>query len=252
MSDRNVKLSKFFLGLKHHLHPEQNAEEEELPQIKRKALGLADMKPRPLESSAPVKINWAAPAKILKPEHRDQKPVIKDGLQFRNDVEHESYLNALFEKHGMFKELYEQYKVIYSSSANISGLERIWKHLESMGFSEQDAWLERADVYRRIGSMDLALPWLERNVHHYPKDPHANQVLALYYKHTHEYDLALVWMKKWERLSPNDPEVYYHIASIYHRMSSFDMARTRLLECLRIRPNHTLAKSLKEKIDSLM
>lgn len=177
------------------------------------------------------------------------KPPLRDSIQFKTSRQHEEYLNAYLEEHGLTWELYDQYKVLYSSARELGELHRVWRHLGDLGFQESQILLEKAEVLRQMGEMDKAQVFLDENVRKYPGDPHANYALAMFYKLTRDYELAIHWLKKWQKLEGMSAEPYYHLGAIYRRTGSLDMARTSLLECLRLKPNHPLGKSLLQKLD---
>lgn len=215
-----------------------------------KKLSLADMKPASLQRNRPP-----SPGERLSelrnrkmPAEAAEAPPLKDSILFRRSRDYEDYLNDYLEKYGLSAELYEQMRIFYASAGDVAALERVWKRLPELGMSESDGWLERAEVLRQMGKMELALQYLEKNQRANTSDPHANYALGMFYKLERDYELAVHWLNKWQRLDPNNPEVYYHLGAIYRRIRSDELARRNLLECLRLFPRHMAAKALLDKL----
>ncbi|MBF0245042.1 MAG: hypothetical protein HQL31_07190 [Planctomycetes bacterium] len=173
---------------------------------------------------------------------------LKDSISFKRSTDYEQYLLACIDEQGLNFEIYDRIKVLYLSAKDVAGLQRVWKRLSELGMNESQIWLEKADCFRQLDRLDLAMEFLEKNVSAYPKDPHANYAMGMYYKLTRNYELALHWLKKWTLLDIANSEAHFQLGSVYRRVNSLDLAKKSLLECLRISPGHIMAKSLLEKI----
>ncbi len=225
----------------HAMKPAESAEGAEGRDEPARGISFSSLKPRGPDARS------ASPAKDRpKPAER---PPLKDAIQFRNSAEYEKYLLGILEKHGLDAPLYEQLRIFYASAGDVAALQRVWRHLPDLGFSDPEGWLERAEVLRQMDRMDLALEYIEKYQRARPDDPHATYAMAMYFKLQHDYEVAVHWLKKWQRLDPRNPEVYYHLGTIYRRIHSVDLARLNLMECLRLDGKYPLAQALLDKLN---
>lgn len=173
---------------------------------------------------------------------------LKDSIYFQTDEEYEEYLQETLKQEGLFKELYEQMKVLYVSRKNIPALMSIWEHLGEMGMSSYQACLEQAEVLIHMEEMQKAFVFLDRAVRMEPENLKGIRAIALYHKLNREYELAVHWLEKWKKLNMDDAEVYYHMGSVYRRTGMTEMALTELRRCIHLNSNYLMARSLLTKM----
>ena len=180
-------------------------------------------------------------------EQRTHQP-LKDSVYFLTDREYEMYLQDELQRQGLFRELFEQFKIFYISRQDIHALMGIFEHLKDMDLSPCQMELEKAEAFRTLGDWDKTFLYLDKAIRIEPTSTTAMRALAFYHKYREEYDLSMHWFDRWSKLEPELPEIEYQLGLLYYRVSNHDLARSHLNQCLSLDAGHLMARSLLGKL----
>lgn len=199
----------------------------------------------------------ASPSPSTPPPSRENNkkkdaPPLRDGIHFKNSSEYEDYLMEYLEEYGISEELYDRCRALFVSSSDLGKLHKLFARLGELGYTDSDIQLEKADIFRRMGRLDLAHEALETNLCRNPRDSRALCAMALFYKLQRQYEESVHYLKKWEQVDAFNPEVHYHLGSVFYRVHSTSLAEHHLRECLRLDSRHLRARSLLDKMSSTL
>jgi tetratricopeptide (TPR) repeat protein len=173
---------------------------------------------------------------------------LKDSIYFLTDREYETYLQDELDRQGLFRELFEQFKVLYISSQDIHALMGVFEHLGDLNLTPCQIELEKAETFRVLGDWDKAFLYLDKAIRIEPESIAAMRALAFYHKYKEEYDLSMLWFNRWAKLEPDLPDIDYQLGLLSYRVNQHDLARGHLNRCLTLDTGHLMARSLLGKL----
>jgi tetratricopeptide (TPR) repeat protein len=173
---------------------------------------------------------------------------LRDSIYFKSELEYETYLREELASHGLFRELFEQLKVLYVARRDLHALMGLFHHLPELELSECQINLEIAETFRLLDDMDKAYLYLDKAVRADPQSILAIRSLAFYHKLKEEYELSLHWFLELKKLCMQDAEVHYQLGIVYHRVGQDHLALVSVRKSLDLDTKHMLARSLMEKL----
>lgn len=218
------------------------AHKVELP-ARRPTVRSAAQRPAHRQGSTSTSLSTASSSSQNRGQKKKHAP-LKDSVYFFSDREYEAYLLEELERQGLFRELFEQLKILYISRKDIHALTGLFEHLPDLDLSDCELQLEKAEAFRALGDMDKAFLFLDKAVRLNPESVTALRSLSYFHKHREEYELSLHWLEKWGKLRPDEADVHYQKGVIYHRLKQDLLSRGCLLKCLEVDPKHLMAQSL--------
>jgi tetratricopeptide (TPR) repeat protein len=138
----------------------------------------------------------------------------------------------------------------YRQQKRLEDARQLLEHAVAVGPDDPEANYGLGMVYAQLDDTERAFDYLQRALKFRPDYPEALNNLGVLYMRSNRRDEAAASFQESIRVAPAFDQSYLNLARVYVIENSPDKARTVLLDLLKQHPEHPLAKTMLQELES--